>query len=81
MNTEAAKTLSHSPLKVFMFIQQPANKPHYMNSHQYSSIRLILQTQHLKPHTYFSTPECSCCFFPILILEKEPVFSLLNVQC
>ena len=30
----------------------------------------------------FSIPDCiHYIYFPILILEKEPVFSLLNVQC
>ena len=30
----------------------------------------------------FSTPDfIHCIYFPILILEKEPVVSLLNVQC
>ena len=30
----------------------------------------------------FSVPDCiHYIYFPILILEKEPVFSLLNVQC
>ena len=30
----------------------------------------------------FSIPDCiHYNYFPILILEKEPVFSLLNVQC
>ena len=30
----------------------------------------------------FPIPDCiHYIYFPILILEKEPVFSLLNVQC
>jgi len=55
MNTEAAKTVSHSPLNLFMYTTAVKQTSHYMNSHHYSPICLILQTQHLKPHAYCIT--------------------------
>jgi len=67
---------------------------HYTSISLFFSVRLLSV---LSGHSFFSSPPqrpviydfqgisipdfIHYIYFPILILEKEPVFSLLNVQC
>jgi len=67
---------------------------HYTSISLFLSVRLLSV---LSGHSFFSSPPqrpvisdfqgisipdfIHYIYFPILILEKEPVFSLLNVQC